>query len=71
MVFHDPSLSSAPWSDPPATPAKLLDHHGLGYQYDHEAAPRLRAGLALPTPMHRRVHIDGRDRFRLRMDQLE
>lgn len=71
MIFHDPSLSSAPWSDPPATPAKVLDHHGLGYQYDHEAAPRLHGEATLPAPTRRRVHIHGRDRFRLRMEQLE
>jgi tyrosinase len=31
MVFHDPSLSSTPpWSDPPATPSRVVDHHGVG-----------------------------------------
>jgi tyrosinase len=65
MTFHDPSLSSPPWSDPPATPARVLDHHSLGYRYDHEAAP-----ARAPAPVRLPVHIAARDRFRLRLEQL-
>lgn len=37
MQFYSPTLSSAPpWSDPPKTPAQVLDHHALNYYYDDE-----------------------------------
>ncbi len=75
MVFYDPSLSSTPpWSDPAATPSKVVDHHGLGYTYDFEVPvapvqPMLLKLLAA-TPLRRRVAIGGRERFRLRTEDV-
>lgn len=72
MIFFDPNLSSTPpWSDPPATPSKVIDHHGLGYMYDYEVPAQPRpAELALITPVRRRVPLKARDRFRLRLEEI-
>jgi tyrosinase len=73
MIFFDPTLSSTPpWSDPPATPSNVIDHHGLGYIYDFEAPVTPRpAELALVTPMRRRVAMAARDRFRVRLENAQ
>jgi tyrosinase len=76
MIFYDPSLSSTPpWSDPPATPSNVVDHHGLGYIYDFEATPPsphvMRTRLALATPVRNRVAIGTRDRFKLRVEDAK
>jgi hypothetical protein len=76
MTFYDLTLSSTPpWSDPPATPSKVVDHHGLNYMYDQEAASlvREREAVTAPTviPLIRRVPIRARDRFRPRIEDVE
>jgi tyrosinase len=76
MIFFDPSLSSTPpWSDPAATPSKVVDHHGLGYTYDYETpiTPVSPMVLQRPfvTPVRRRVAIKSSDRFRLRVEDVQ
>jgi tyrosinase len=72
MIFFDPGLSSTPpWSDPPATPSKLMDHHGLGYRYDYEpTGPPVPLTRALVSPAMRRLALRARDRFRLRLEDI-
>lgn len=36
MIFMDPAVATAPWSDPPATPADVISHHALNYLFDNE-----------------------------------
>jgi tyrosinase len=72
MIFFDPNLSSTPpWSDPPATPSKVVDHHGLGYTYDYEpSVVPTPVARVFVSPVRRRVAIQGRDRFRLRLEEI-
>jgi hypothetical protein len=67
MIFFDPNLSSTPpWADAPATPSS-----GLGYTYDFELPTMTRPELALITPVRRRVPLAARDRFRLRLEEIQ
>jgi len=71
MIFFDTSLSSSPpWADPPATPAKVMDHHGLGYIYDFESAPPHPPAMELVTPVRRSITMHPRDRFRVRIEDI-
>jgi tyrosinase len=72
MIFFDPKLSSTPpWSDPPATPSRVMDHHGLNYTYDQEPPSPATLERAPVAAVPRRVRMQARDRFRLRIEELE
>lgn len=71
MIFFDPGLSTTPpWSDPPATPSRVIDHHGLNYMYDHEVSAVAVPERIAVTPVRRRVPMRARDRFRLRIEEM-
>jgi tyrosinase len=72
MIFYDNNLSSTPpWSDPPASPSKVVDHHGLGYQYDYEVGTQEELKNALfITSSKQRKNMQARDRFKVHLEDL-
>jgi hypothetical protein len=80
MIFHDPAVSSTPpWSDPPATPAQVIDHRTLGYSYDTDGPARAvntafpaidKSNLAINQLLSRRLSISPKDRFKRRLSEL-
>jgi tyrosinase len=80
MIFYDPAISSTPpWSDPPATPAQVVDHRALGYSYDTDGPvhainttfPALAASTLTISPlMSQQLTITPKDRFKRRLSEL-
>jgi len=72
MTFYDPALSSTPpWADPPATPAKVVDHHGLGYQYDYETAStaEFTQAVMMTSAKHLKA-MKPHDHFKMHLEDL-
>jgi hypothetical protein len=80
MIFYDPAVSSTPpWSDPPATPAQVVDHRALGYAYDTDGPAHAintnflasdKQALAINKLMSKQLKIAPRDRFKIRPSEL-
>ena len=72
MIFYDPALSSTPpWGDPPASPSKVMDHHGLGYNYDQETIAVQNLTILEQTAHLKKLRpIQARERFRLNIEDL-
>ncbi|HEY7246753.1 MAG TPA: tyrosinase family protein [Xanthobacteraceae bacterium] len=55
MIFYDTTLSTTPpWTDPPATPIGMLDHHKLRYTYDTDPPVHdIEGGIMATTELSR------------------